>query len=265
MTANSSYTTQLQAGLGMIPETLDLLRLWEPGMIPARLAERVIEEGLFSRTTARRARNLAVEMFAPRYLSPNGQPAEQLKYLLDHRFSDEAMVQLFFLYTSRAQRILRDFVVEVYWVKYGGGATSVTRIDAERFVLRSLDEGRMAQRWSESTIKRVSGYLLGCCSDFGLLAETAQADRPIQRFAIREAVALYLAYDLHFNGAGDKAIVAHPDWQLFGLESGDVLNKMKLLAQNGHFLVQSSGELVQISWKHQNMIDCLHALTHAKV
>ena len=28
------YTTQLQAGLGMIPEAMDLLRLWEPGMIP---------------------------------------------------------------------------------------------------------------------------------------------------------------------------------------------------------------------------------------
>jgi len=60
-----NYTTQFQAGLGMISETIELLRLWEPGMLPAHLANRVVETGLFARATARRARNLAVEMFAP--------------------------------------------------------------------------------------------------------------------------------------------------------------------------------------------------------
>ena len=76
--AHQEYTTQLQAGLGMIPETLDLLRLWEPGMPPAHLAERVVEEGLFSRATARRARNIVSEMFAPRYLSDGGEVASRL-------------------------------------------------------------------------------------------------------------------------------------------------------------------------------------------
>jgi hypothetical protein len=33
------YTTQLQAGLGMIDETLDLLRLWQPGDTPKQLCE----------------------------------------------------------------------------------------------------------------------------------------------------------------------------------------------------------------------------------
>ena len=261
MTTDAPYTTQLQAGLGMITETLDLLRLWEPGMIPARLAERVIEDGLFSRATARRARNLAVEMFAPRYLADKGEAAERLKFLLQHRFPHEAISQLCFLYTARAQRIFGDFVVEVYWPKYSGGAAVVTRTDAESFVLRALDSGRMAVRWSESTVKRVSGYLLGCCSDFGLLADTGRAERAIQRFSIRPEVALYLAYDLHFGGVSDKNIVQHPDWLLFGFEPGEVLDKLKSLSHDGHFVVQSSGEIVQISWKYRTMTDCLHALT----
>ena len=45
------------------------------------------------------------------------------------------------------------------------------KADAERFIRRALDAGRMEKRWSESTVRRVSGYLLGCCTDFGLLGE----------------------------------------------------------------------------------------------
>ena len=260
-TSETPYTTQLQAGLGMIPETMDLLRLWEPGMIPARLAQQVIEDGLFSRTTARRARNLAVEMFAPRYLGDKGEAAGRLKYLQEHRFPHEAMVQFCFLYTARAQRIFGDFVIEVYWPKYGGGAAVVTRNDAESFVLRALDSGRMGARWSESTVRRVSGYLLGCCADFGLVADTGRSERAIQRFSIRPEVAIYLAHDLHFAGVSDSAILQHRDWLLFGFEPGEVLNRLKALSHDGHFLIQSSGELVQISWKYKAMTDCLHALT----
>jgi hypothetical protein len=32
MTQVRKYTTQLQAGLGLLPETLKLLAIWEPGM-----------------------------------------------------------------------------------------------------------------------------------------------------------------------------------------------------------------------------------------
>jgi hypothetical protein len=259
--SGAPYTTQLQAGLGMIPETMDLLRLWEPGMIPARLAEKVIQDGLFSRTTARRARNLAVEMFAPRYLGNQGEAAARLKCLQEQRFPHEAMVQLCFLYTARAQRIFADFVVEVYWSKYSGGASVVTRSDAENFVLRALDSGRMAVRWSETTVRRVSGYLLGCCADFGLVADCGRSERTIQRFSIRPEVALYLAHDLHFAGVSDTAIIQHRDWLLFGFAPGEVINRLKSLSHDGHFLVQSSGELVQISWRYRSMNECLHALT----
>ncbi len=255
------YTTQLQAGLGMVPETLDLLRLWKPGVIPARLAQEVVETGLFSRATARRARNLVVEMFAPRYLVDHGQAAACLKFLSEHRFPQDVVVQLCFLYTARAQRIFADFVLEIYWPKYRGGASSMSRQDAEKFVQRALDAGRTAMRWSDSTVERVSGYLLGCCADFGLLASSGRGERSIQRFSMRPEAALYLAHELHFAGISDTAIIQHRDWMLFGFEPGEALNRLKPLSHDGHFVVQSSGELVQISWKYQTMEDCLHALT----
>jgi hypothetical protein len=245
----------------MAPETLDLLRMWEPGMIPSHLADRVVETGLFSRTTARRARNIVVEMFAPRYLADGGAVAKRFKQLLEGRFPNDSLLQLFFLQTARAQQIFHDFLIEVYWPKYMAGATSIHKGDAESFIHRALDAGRMKNRWSESTIKRVSGYLLGCCIDFGLLEEGGRTERSIKRFTIRPDVALYLAYDLHHQGLSDMSVVQHLDWRLFGLETQDVTRLFNILSHDGHLLIQSGADLVHISWKYRDMEGCLNALT----
>lgn len=255
------YTTQLQAGLGMIQETLDLLRLWEPGIIPAHLADKAVQTGLFSRATARRTRNLVAEMFAPRYLANSGIVAARLKFLQDQKFSYDALSQICYLQTARSQHVFGDFVIEVYWPKYMAGATSINKDDAERFIHQALDSGKMHKRWSESTIKRVSGYILGCCIDFGLLAETGRNERSIKRFSIRNDTALYLAYDLHFSGLSDMAVVNHVDWKLFGLDNQDVVRLLKTLSHDGHLFIQSSADLVQISWTYKTIEECLNALT----
>ncbi len=265
MIQEAAYTTQLGAGLGMISETMELLRLWEPGTEAEALTRQAIEHGLFSRATARRTRNLVKEMFAPRFLADQGKAAEQIKVLTERRFSQESLIQLFFLQTARAQKVFHDFVVEVYWRKYSAGASDLIREDAEAFIHRALDSGKMVKRWSPEMIERVSAYLIGCCVDFGLLGVGNRLRRPIQRFSLRREVALYLAYDLHFADLGSMGVVQHPDWALFGLEPQEVLGQLKTLAQDGHLFVQSSGELVQISWTYKTMTDCLDALTQRQV
>jgi len=260
MLAEKKYTTQLAAGLGMVPETFELLRIWEPGMNPSALADLAVQTGIFSRATARRVRNLAAEMFAPRYLTHGGEVASRLRFLISRRFPQDGLLQLFFLQTARAQRILADFVIELYWPKYSAGATSITKLDAENFIHAALDNGRMETRWSESTTHRVSGYLLGCCTDFGLL-DGGAAHRPIKRFSIMPDVSLYLVHDLHFSGMSDRDVVNHGDWRLFGLETGEVLRLVHTLSHDGHLVVQSGADLVQISWKYRSMEECLNALT----
>jgi hypothetical protein len=261
MAAEKAYTSQLGAGLGMISETLDLLRLWQPGMAAAQLADRAVEVGLFSRTTARRARNLAVEMFAPRYLVNGGSVVSRLKYLADHRVSVDVLSQLFFIQTARAHQIFADFVIEVYWPKYSAGAAFLNKDDAKTFIFRACDSGIIAKRWSESVADNVSGYLIGCCIDFGLVGEGTRTRRPIKRFTIRPETALYLAHDLHFAGLSDMGVTRHPDWRLFGLKAEEVLRVLKNLGHDGHMVIQSSPDLIQVSWKYRTMEDCLHALT----
>lgn len=260
MADTRAYTTQLQAGLGMIHESLDLLRLWEPDDTAAKLSEKAVASGVFSRSTARRARNIVREMFAPRFLSDGAKAALYLKQLSESKSNSEDLTQLLFLYTARAQAVFAEFVTDVYWPKYCGGSHALTRSDAQSFVRRALDLGKMQKRWTEETIRRVSRYLLGCCADFGLIDNGGRTNRTIKRFSIRPNVALYLAHDLHFSGLSDLSVVKHPEWRLFGLQSDEVLAHIKNLAHDGHFIVQATTDLVHIAWKYASMEECIRAI-----
>src|SRR5207249_5477322 len=72
MSATLGYTTNLQAGLGLVAETKALLEIWKPGMSVSQLNQHALDSGRFPQMTARRLRNLVVEGFAPRYLVDGG-------------------------------------------------------------------------------------------------------------------------------------------------------------------------------------------------
>ncbi|WP_213286689.1 DUF1819 family protein [Bradyrhizobium sp. sGM-13] len=246
------YTTQLQAGLGLVNETKALLELWSPGMSASQLHQLALDSGRFPTVTARRLRNIIAECFAPRYLIANGTPAEHLKQVLG-AVTGSDLAQLMLIFAGRANPILSDFIRDVYWARYAGGYAEISNEDARAFVERAIDDGKMAKRWSESTVRRVSAYLTGCCADYGLLERGSRSSRRILPLRISYPASAYLAYDLHFAGVGDNALLTHPDWQLFGLAREDVLEELKKLSLKGHLIIQVAGEVVRISWKQPSM------------
>lgn len=252
MAESKPYTTQLQAGLGLVNETKTLLELWAPGMSANQLHQVALESGRFPNVTARRLRNIVVECFAPRYLVAGGTPAMHLKRLA-LTISTADLTRLLLVFTSRATPILGDFVRQVYWTRYAGGYTQVSNNDARAFVERGIDEGKTVKRWSETTVRRVSAYLTGCCADYGMLERGLRSSRRILPFRISPLVAAYLAYELHFAGVGDNALLTHEDWQLFGLEREDVLEEIKRLSLKGLLIVQAAGDVIRISWKQPDM------------
>ena len=256
------YTTQLQAGLGLVNETKMLLDLWVPGMSANQLEQVALDSGRFPNVTARRLRNIVVECFAPRYLVAGGKPALHLKQLAP-RIATADLKQLLLLFTSRANPILGDFVRQVFWPRYAGGYAQVTNDDARTFVERGIDDGKTIKRWSETTVRRVSAYLTGCCADYGMLERGLLSSRHILPFRISPSAAAYLAYELHFSGLGDNALLSHEDWQLFGLAREDVLGEIKQLSLKGLLIVQAAGDVIRISWKQQDMEALCDVLTQS--
>jgi hypothetical protein len=254
-----SYSTQLGAGLGLIAETARLLELWCPGMSGQDLLGLALGSGAFPTISARRLRNIVIEAFAPRYLVEDAQPARVLKILIG-RISNQDLRQMLLLYTCRANPVLNDFVCEVYWQRYAAGGLMVTKNEARSFIRRAVGRGRTTKQWSESTIVRVSNYLLGICADYGLLGPLRADARTIVPFRITPITTSVLAHDLHLRGLSNGAVVRHADWGLFGLAPTDVLQELKRLALRGEIIVQAAAAIIDIGWKYKKMEELAHVL-----
>ncbi len=259
MTAAAKYTTKLQAGLGLVPETLKLLAIWQPGMNGQDLLKAALASGDFPTVAARRLRNVIIEAFCPRYLSDDGAPAKLLKRI-SVTTAKEDFRALCFLFTCRVNQIFFDFVHTVYWSRYAAGWNTVSKEDCLNFVASAVSDGRTTTPWSESTRIRVARYLLGACADFGLLGAMRADARPIMTYRITPTVASVLAHDLHFKGLGDNALLRSPDWGLFGLEAEEALGELKRLSLRGELIVQSAGGLTQVAWKYKSMEELADAI-----
>ena len=261
MSQQRYYTTQLQAGLGLLEETRQLLQVYQPGMSASQLYEAALASGRFPLVTARRLRNIVAECFAPRYMRDQ-LVADRLKSLAD-RFTTAEFNQLLFIYTARANLVLADFVREVYWARYSAGRNDLQLEDARTFVANSVREGKTQKPWSETTIKRISSYLMGCCADYGLLATTGRNQRSIAAYRILPKVVAYLAYDLKLSGLGDNQIVSSSDWDLFGLERADIRDQLKRLSLQGLLIFQAASDVVHIGWTYKSMEELIDVIAQS--
>lgn len=255
----SLYTTSLQAGLGMVKESCAILDLWEKGMTSSDLYAVILDAGIFPNVSARRLRNLIIECFSPRFLCDKARPAEVIK-CLKNDLNMQELLQLMFVYVCHANLIVKDFVIQTYWPAYIAGRNEITNEDAKSFVIRANQNGLTTKMWSETTIRRVSGYLTGICADFGLLENVSRSTRRIVSCRLSQKTVLVLAYELHFSGMGDNSIIGHNDWKLFGMERPDVLDEFKRLAMKSHLLIQSAGDVVRIGWKYKSIQELENAI-----
>jgi hypothetical protein len=260
MSATREYNTALCKGQGMLPETIRLLQVWEPGMSATQLAEKVRSQGLIPKATAQRVSDIVSRAFAPRYLDNNGQAAGWLRSLVQRGLSLDRLSQLFLLYTAREHLILYDFIREVYWPRYSAASKFLFREDSVNFIKSAQAGGRIKTRWTEGNNVRIGRYLLAALSDFKLIGEPQGDRRPILPFTPLASTVIYLAHELHFAGVGDGQIINHTDWEVFGLSSSDVLNQLRRLSGQGRFIVQA-GDIVRISWSCKTMEECLDVIT----
>ena len=259
MKNNKLYTTQLQAGLGVIDETRILLDLWQPGMKSPELFQNALDSGHFPNISARRLRNIVAECFAPRYLVVKDYPAILLKGLIKNLSSTE-LSQIMFLFTARANVILADFIKNVYWIQYSSGQDTISNNDARDFVLKANQQGKTTRPWAESTIRRVSTYLTGCLANFGMLETGRKSVRKIISYRVEQKIIALLAYDLHFTGLGDNSVIAHPDWELFGLCREDLQDVIKRLSLKGFFIIQTAGDVIRIEWNYKNWEELINVI-----
>jgi hypothetical protein len=267
MTADAPvlYNTNLSKAQGLVPETLELLQLWEPGMSAVDLKARVKETGALARSTDTRISDVVTRGFAQRYLIEEGMPARCLKTLADSSFNRSALRQLFLVYTARHNPIFADFLTSVFWRKATSHTQEVTKADTRDFLERACAEGRIQPRWADSMMERVTRYLLGTLEDFQLIEENRLRHRLTKPPTLALEAAVYLAYDLHARKVPDNNLLSHADWQLFGMSPTDVLSALERAASHGYLQIQNAGQLLRIEWIHPTMEQLVNALANRQI
>ena len=127
-------------------------------------------------------------------------------------------------------------------------------------MINAVREGKTQKIWSKSTIKRLASYLVGTCSDYGLLSPGRSSVKQINSIRLYEQTLLFFAYWLHFSDHGDNAILNHEIWTIFGLEPMDVREELKRISKKGWLIVQSAGDVIKIGWTYKSMEEVINVI-----
>jgi Putative inner membrane protein (DUF1819) len=265
LTADEGYTIRTSKGAALISETRVLLRAWNGKETEAELAQRALRDDLLGKVTAKRVKDLVQQVFARRYLRPEGPPAVYLKTLLERRPGGDWFRDLCLVYSARADRVLRDLVSVFFRDMREAGRLTLNLEAVIAFLSEAEEEGKLPRPWSPETKKKIARGLMKMLTEFGFLGNRGRGPREMRPFRPHPLAIGYLAFDLHFDGNTDAGVTGHPDWALWLLSEQDVREALDDLSRHGPWVFQSAGAVVRITWNAASMKEAVDVLARLDV
>ncbi len=260
------YTAELTKMTAAIQEAREVLKLRNPGMDRSELAHKAIEQGALGRSSTTRVNDIVKRTFAHRFLTPDEGPARRSKAALEGGVSATQFRDIVFLYTMRAYALIYDFLVEQYWPLVYANHTAIEGRDIVAFLNDKSGTERIPDGWSENVTARVARNLGKTLTDFGFFEDRRTTVRRFRFWRASDFLLSYFVVDSHENGTGDTAIIELPEWEAFGMDRRNRIDRLQRLAGiGGPFLFQFSGELVQFTWNYETIEELVHATARSMV
>ena len=257
---NRRYTvTGLIKGTMTLDELRILFNAWNPNETPQEFANRVQVDGILTKQTSKRVRDLVLRVFQPWFLVPDKTPASQMKMLVSVGIDRQVLKELVFLYKSRSEAVLYDFVMERYWQSSQDGALYLRTQEIEDYLQDAQNTNRVENSWSAYTQKRLARGILSALTNVGLLREDKRYQYDYVSYRPTDFTVAYLAYDFHLSGLTDGTLVEHSDWGLFGLSRRQVLERLARLNERAGIILQEAGSVIRITWLHNDMEGLIRA------
>lgn len=256
----STYSTELIKVSGLISESIELLRIWNPGMRSSELRDAAIRAGTLAKGSSDRVWAITRYGFGLRYLGEEQRPARILKRLVENGASVSLLRQLFSIYTARINGLFADVAGEYYWELHSRGVEELTSEILKTFIRSKFGSTKLPHPWSDSVTKRVASGLLKTLVDFGYAAQGRGVVRRITPPRILPETVCFIAYEARERGIPDSSVITDPAFSLFGLNRQMALEELIHVSGQYGLIVQSAGDLVRISYKYANMEDSLDAL-----
>lgn len=258
--SSKRYTVAIIKGSGLISETRALLSNWVPGENFDSFMQRMKGNDLLGTSTDRRFNDILKQVFEKRYLIPNDKPARILKSIQDHNLLPATFNELLFLFACRNDELLYDFTSQVYWPANSRGKVALDTNNAVDFITRQEEEGNIQEPWSAKSKVRVARGLMKTLSDVGFLQSIRHGRKNILPYSMTNQGAVILARLLHEEGFTDTALCEHPDWELFGLNRGDVVKRLDENSSQDIFIIQHAGSTISITWTIKSMKELIDVL-----
>jgi hypothetical protein len=254
------YTIRICKGTAILSETRTLLQEWQPADTRGDLAQRTLEKDLLGKATAHRVNDIVRKAFAPRFLLPDPWAARHVKRLLAKRPVGDWFGNLCALHAARADAFVRDAVTVLLCRARDEGRLALSVDAVMSFLSRAEEEGKMEAPWSWETKRKVARGLLKMLTEFGFLRRAARGPREIRAFRPEPIAVAYLAFDLHFKGLTDMAVVSHPDWEVWVLDEPAVRAALDDLSRHGLWVFQAAGSVVRITWNVSSMEEAVDVI-----
>lgn len=256
----STYSTELIKVAGLISESIELLRIWTPGMRSSELRDAALRAGTLAKESSDRVWVIARYGFGLRYLGEEQRPARLLKRLVESGAPVALLRQLFSMYTARINGLFADVAGEYYWELNARGVHELTSEMLETFIRSRFGSAKVPRPWSDGGTKRVASGLLKTIVDYGYAAQGRDVVRLMTPPRILPETACFIAYEARERGIPDSSVITDTAFALFGLNRQMALDELLNVSGQYGLIVQSAGDLVRISYKYETMEDFLDAL-----
>jgi hypothetical protein len=251
--------TSLIKGTASLDELRALFLGWRPDESSLDFSKRVRAEGILTKQTAYRTDDLVLRVFRPWFLTPDTTAAERLQKIVQKNTDWHILNELILLYKSRAELVLYDFLTNRLWTQFHEGALYLRLADIEDFLSEAREAGFIENEWASYTKTRLAYALLRAIKEVGFVKEEKRELYSLVNYRVSDFFITYLAYDLHWAGLTDLAIVEHPDWFLFGLNRSQVIQKLSDLGEQSGIVMQQAGSVVRITWVYKSMNEVIDA------
>ncbi len=145
---------------------------------------------------------------------------------------------------TRDEFLFRDFLIHWLYEQFTQGTLRVRAQDLWPYLRALHDKGLVAERWKESTLKRVSSQLLRMAVDFGLMRGTVT--REFASYHLPDECFLYVLHAMIELQPNAREVVQSPDWRMFMMDANDVERELFRLHQFRRVHYEVAGSLAQI-------------------
>lgn len=260
MRTDRRYTIALCRGGLMVDETKALLRHWIADESLDRFEERVRNQDLLGRATARRIKDIVRGVFAPRFLRPTDRQARYLTRMIGRDFALRTLTEILFVWAARVDDLLYDFSAERFWPLCRSSRTLIQSSDVLAFFQEALDDGRIPRRWSSRVTSDMAARLLRTLREAGFIRQRGRGSRELVAYEMSDTGVVCLAHDLHESGLTDARMCEHADWRLFGMDREAVLERLDSIGPASGMLVQHAGSVVRISWRFESVEELIDGI-----